>query len=116
MIALLADENLNRNIVRALVRRRPEIDATLAQEAGLTGSSDAILLEWAATHGRVVLSHDFRTLAAAAEKRLRDGEPMSGLPRIQRRMPVGEATEDSLMIPECSGAADWGGSIQYLPP
>jgi predicted nuclease of predicted toxin-antitoxin system len=68
VITLLADENLNRNIVRALVRRRPEIDLALAQEAGLTGSSDAILLEWAATHGRVVLSHDFRTLPWQAGK------------------------------------------------
>lgn len=115
MITLLADENLNRNIVRALVRRHPEIDVALAQDVGLTGSSDAILLEWAATHGRVVLSHDFRTLAATAEKRLRNGEPMSGLLLIPRRMPVAEATEDLLMILECSGAPDWVGAIQYLP-
>jgi len=67
VITLLADENLNRNIVRALVRRHPEIDVALARDVGLTGSSDAILLEWAANQGCAVLSHDFRTLPSQAE-------------------------------------------------
>jgi len=87
----------------------------IAQHVGLTGVSDAALLEWAANHERVVLSHDFRTLAAEAEGRLRRGEALSGLLLIRRSMPVAEVVEDLVLVLECSTAAEWAGKIEYLP-
>ncbi|MBI4877806.1 MAG: DUF5615 family PIN-like protein [Acidobacteria bacterium] len=115
MIRFLAGENLNRNIVRALGRRYPGIDVAIAQDVGLTGVPDGALLAWAADHWRVLLSHDFRTLAAEAERRLRRGEPMHGLLLIRRPTPVARAAEDLALVLECSTAAEWVGRIEYLP-
>jgi predicted nuclease of predicted toxin-antitoxin system len=60
VIRFLADENFDRHIVRGLRRWLPNIDIALAQEAGLAGMDDEVLLEWAAQEQRLVLSHDRR--------------------------------------------------------
>ena len=42
----LADENFNNDILRALLRRSPDVDVVRAQDAGLTGVDDEALLAW----------------------------------------------------------------------
>ena len=56
MLRLAADENFNRDIVRGLLRRKPDLDIVRVQDAGLAGADDSSVLEWAAVQGRVVLS------------------------------------------------------------
>jgi hypothetical protein len=48
MIRLAADENLNHDILRGLLRRDPQIDFITVQEAGLSGAEDSAVLSWAA--------------------------------------------------------------------
>ncbi len=48
MIRFLADENLNYDIVRGLVRRLSDVDIVCVQDVGLTGTDDPSLLAWAA--------------------------------------------------------------------
>ena len=62
MIAFLADENLKRQIISGLWRRNPSVDVVRAQEVGLAGVDDRILLEWAVRHQRVLLTHDVQTV------------------------------------------------------
>jgi hypothetical protein len=45
MLRLAADENLNYNIVRGLLRRKPDVDIVRVQSAGLSGEDDPIILE-----------------------------------------------------------------------
>jgi|GEM_PF-2068011 len=45
MLALAADENLNNNIVRGVIRRLPEINFVTVQEAGLGGADDPTVLD-----------------------------------------------------------------------
>ena len=45
MLLFAADENLNHDIVRGLLRRRPNLDIVLAQEVGLSGADDRSILE-----------------------------------------------------------------------
>jgi predicted nuclease of predicted toxin-antitoxin system len=78
VISFLADENLRRKIISGLLRRNPFVDVVRAQDAGLTGAEDRILLEWAARHDRVRLTHDVQTLVGFAWEFVRLGKPMAG--------------------------------------
>ncbi len=47
MLRLVADENFNNDIVRGLLRRKPDLDIVRIQDAGLSGADDPAVLEWA---------------------------------------------------------------------
>jgi predicted nuclease of predicted toxin-antitoxin system len=51
MLRLLADENLNGNIVRGIRRRIDGLDLVRVQDLGLTGADDPTVLAWAAEQG-----------------------------------------------------------------
>ncbi len=58
MLRLAVDENFNNDIVRGLLRRKPELDIVRIQDVGLSGADDPTVLEWAARENRVLLTHD----------------------------------------------------------
>ncbi len=62
----LADENLNKDIVRGLLRRKPDLDIVRVQDVGLSGVDDASLLAWAAAQDRMLITHDVSTMTAYA--------------------------------------------------
>ena len=86
MLRLLADENFNGDIVRALLLRQPELDIVRVQDVGLAGVDDPGILDWAAANDRIILTHDRATLPDYAYERLAAGERTSGtrLPRLFR--------------------------------
>ena len=55
MLRLLADENFNGDIVRALLLRQPDLDIVRVQDVGLTGAGDPDILTWAAANDRLFL-------------------------------------------------------------
>ncbi len=73
MLRFVADENINNNIVRGLLRRQPELDLVRIQDVGLTSANDPIVLEWAAQEGRVLLTHDVGTITQYAYERIEVG-------------------------------------------
>ena len=75
----LFDEDLNRRIVRGVRRRIADFDSRTVQEVDLSEASDPAVLDWAATQGRIVITHDHRTMRSCAEDRLKTGRPMTGL-------------------------------------
>ena len=70
MLRLLADENFNGRIIRGLSRRQPEMDVVRVQDVGLSGADDRLVLAWAANEGRVLLTHDQKTVPAYAYERV----------------------------------------------
>ena len=62
VLRLAADENLNNDIVRGLMRRKPDLDILRVQDVGLSRADDPTILEWTAQEGRVLLTHDVSTL------------------------------------------------------
>ena len=48
MLRLLADENFNGDIVRALLLRQPDLDIVRVQDVGLAGVGDPDILAWVA--------------------------------------------------------------------
>ena len=75
MLLLAADENLNNDIVRGLLRRKPDLDIVRVQDSGLSGKTDSIVLEWCANDGRVLLTHDVSTITKHAYDRVAAANP-----------------------------------------
>ena len=115
MLALAADENFNNDIVRGLLRRRPDLNIVRIQDVGLTGAADEEVLEWAARAGRVLLTHDVTTLTAHAYRRVELGQALPGVFEVSRKVPMAVAIEDLLPLAECSVEGEWEGQVRYLP-
>ena len=62
MIPLAADEDFDNRIVRGVLRDEPDVDMVTVQDVGLSSTEDPDVLEWAATEGRVLFSHDANTM------------------------------------------------------
>lgn len=81
---------------------------------GLRTASDFEILAWAAETGRVVLSHDARTMPRHAHERFRQGLPMPGLVVVPQRLGTGAAIED-LELLLAGDRSDFENQIIYLP-
>ena len=115
MLRFAADENFNRDIVRGLLRRKPDVDIVRVQDAGLAGADDPTVLEWAAVQGRVVITHDVSTLTKQAYDRAAAGRPMPGVFEVGSDESVGTAIDDLLLLAECSHEGEWEGQVRHLP-
>jgi hypothetical protein len=107
MILLAADENFNNNIIRGLLRRRPDLDIARVQDAELSGADDPAVLEWVAREGRVLFTHDASTMTQYVDERIEAGLPMPGVFVCGQEVPTGRAIEDMLIIAECSYDGEW---------
>lgn len=95
---LAADENLDGRISRGLLRRRPDLDVVRVQDVGLEATDDRAILVWAAEEGRVVLSHDVRTMTAFAAARIHAGEPLAGLVIVPQSDAVGRIIDALIQL------------------
>jgi hypothetical protein len=115
MLRFAADENFNNDIVRGLLRRRPETDIVRIQDAGLSGAEDPTVLAWCADQGRVVLTHDVSTITHFAYERVQAGQRMPGVFEVSRDLPLGGVIDELLLLVECSLEGEWDGQVRYLP-
>ena len=115
MLRLAADENFNNDIIRGLIRRKPDLDIIRIQDVGLSGADDPTILEWAAVQGRVLLTHDVSTLTKHAYERVAARRPMPGVFEVGPGVSVTAAIEDLLLVAECSLEGEWEGQVRYLP-
>lgn len=115
MLRLAAGENFNNDIIRGLLRRKPDLDIVRIQDIGLSGADDPTILEWAARESRVLLTHDVSTITRHAYERVNIGKTMPGVFEISRVVPVGTAIDDILLLVEYSREDEWEGQIRYLP-
>jgi hypothetical protein len=115
MVLFLADENFNNQIVRGVLRQNPNIDIVRVQDVSLFGADDPSVLALAAQEGRVVLTHDVATMTTFAYERIQARLSMPGLFEVSRRVPVGLAIEEIILIAECSLEGEWEGQVRFLP-
>lgn len=109
-----ADADLNRHIITAVKRREPTVDFQTAHEAGLTGLDDPGVLAFAASEGRIIVSHDRQTMPQHfAEFIERRTSP--GLLIVPQYLPVSAAAEELLLIWIASEAEEWVNQISSLP-
>jgi len=115
MLPFVADENLNNDIVRGLLRQCPSLDIVRVQDRELSGTDDATVLEWAAQHHRVLLTHDVSTMTQHAYERVQLGKSMPGVFEINRATPISLVIEECLLLAEGSLKDEWEGQVLYLP-
>jgi predicted nuclease of predicted toxin-antitoxin system len=70
VLKLLADENLDNDILRGLEMKNPAVDIVRVQDVGLQEADDPGILEWAAQNGRIVVSQDRKTMPRFAYERV----------------------------------------------
>lgn len=115
MLRFLADQDLDGDILRGLLRELPQLDVLAAHQVGLSEAPDPDLLHWAAAERRVVLTHDRRTMPDHAAGRIHAGLPMCGVVVIPRRLSPRQVIEDLVLIATCSLEGEWENKVQFLP-
>jgi hypothetical protein len=115
MLRLLADENLDGNILRGLRRRPVDLDAVRVQDLPIAGAGDPEVLRWSAEAGRILVTHDVQTITRFAFERVQAGLPMPGVIEIPLTAPLGVVIEDLALITECFDPGEIEGQILFLP-
>lgn len=115
MTPFLVDQNFNEHIVDGLTRRDATLEFTHVRDVGLAASSDPTILEWAAAHALVLLTHDRKTIPLVAYARVADGLPMPGVFLVSSDMPIGNAMEELLIAVHCLSLDDCKDGVTYFP-
>jgi predicted nuclease of predicted toxin-antitoxin system len=115
MLSLLSDENFNADVARGVLLRRPGLDLLSVQDVGLGQAEDPAILEWAAAHHRILLTHDRATMPDFAYARVLAGQPMPGVFVLNDRLPIRLAIDELLLVEECSEQPEWADLVVHLP-
>jgi len=116
MLQLASDADFDGPLYRALLRRQPDLDIVRVQDVGLRMAADAGILAWAASEGRILLTHDRKTMPKFAYARVQAGLSMPGV-FIVRRLPeqIGLMVEEILVATLCSAQEEWKNRVVFLP-
>jgi predicted nuclease of predicted toxin-antitoxin system len=109
-----ADADLNQIILLAAIRREPALDFQTAEAAGLAGLRDPAVLALAARDGRVLVTHDQKTMPRHFAAFITT-ETSPGVLIIPQRLSVAIAAEDLLLIWSSMDAEEWRNTIRFLP-
>ncbi len=109
-----ADADLKHAIVSATLRHEPAIDFQSAIAADLAGRADSDVLAIAARDGRVLVSHDHRTMPAHFGEFIRKHRS-PGVVIASQRLPLSTVVEELLLIWAASDPYEWVNRIAHLP-
>jgi len=113
-IRFQADANLNEDIVSGVLRRVPEIDFQTGNEARLESRSDLEVLSQAAGEGRLLVSHDRRTMPIHFGEFVRTHKS-PGVIIVSQNADVLRIIEEIILIWVASEAEEYINSIRTLP-
>ena len=113
-IKFQADNDLKRAIVNGVKRRQPAIDFQTAVEVQLDGLPDEEVLRLAASEGRILVSHDRRTMPVHFTNFI-STQQSAGVILIEQRLPLREAIDELLLIWEASTAEEWINRLEFIP-
>lgn len=108
-----ADADLNQAIVTGVLRREPAVNFQSAFAAGLDGVVDAEVLRFSAQQGRILVSHDRRTMPLEFAEFVAS-QSSAGVIIVSRRLPF-ETVIEELLIWAASNAEKWVNRIAKLP-
>lgn len=115
MLRLASDADVHGDIVRGLLRRRPDLDLVRVQDALPEGTSDPRVLAWAAVEDRVLLTNDRNTMVGFAVERATAGQLLPGLIVATNEQSIGSTIDDLLLIVECMSEEEIRSHILFLP-
>jgi hypothetical protein len=105
-----ADADLKRVILLAVARQEPTVDFRSAAEAGLVALPDEEVFAASAEAGRVLVSHDLKTMPRHLQS-----SQSPGVLLIPQRLPVPDAVKQLIMIWAASDPEEWVNRICVLP-
>jgi hypothetical protein len=114
MLPLLSDEDLRGAIVDGLRRHFPDIDLVRVQDVGLIQSPDPRILQYAAEHRRVVVTHDRNTMVSRARDRIDSGQAMAGVVVVEQLINIGKAIQELGTLAQAGEPGDLDGQILFL--
>src|SRR5262249_49054606 len=109
-----ADADLAMSIVRGIVRREPSMDIQRAQIALGDAVPDNLVLAFAADAGRVLISHDRRTMPAHFYRFIAN-RPSPGIILVPQRLAIARAIEELQLVWTCYDTNEFSNRILYLP-
>ncbi len=109
-----ADYDLNQEIVRILCHREPMIDFQTAHKAGLEGINDDQVLAIAALEGRILVSHDRKTMPLHFTQFI-SNQISPGLILISQDLPPVIAVEELLLIWAASTPEEYVNRMVSIP-
>ncbi|HXF39626.1 MAG TPA: DUF5615 family PIN-like protein [Blastocatellia bacterium] len=109
-----ADADLNQILVKATLRREPGIDFQTANTAGLVSRSDKDVLDIAARDGRVLVTHDRKTMPKHFAEFVTTNTS-AGVIVVPQKMAVNAVVDDLVLIWAASESVEWVNRIQSLP-
>jgi hypothetical protein len=115
-IRFQADNDLNRLIVAATFRREPGIDFQTAQAAQFDYLDDETVLQRAASAGRILVTHDKRTLPKHFASFLATGNSSPGvLSVIPQDVPLRAVVDTLILIWADDQPVDWENAVTIIP-
>ena len=93
----------------------PDLDLVRARDIGMARTPDSDILEWAANSGRIVLTHDIKTMAPDAWARVADGLTMLGVLAVTLATPYHIARNDIIQSALYGLERDWANQVRYSP-
>jgi len=101
--------------LRGLLHRVPDLDSISAYEIEMSEASDPELLAWAAEAGRVLVTHDRRTMPAHPTRGLAAGDDSAGIIVVSRRIPISVAIDELEIAVLCSEPEEWHNLVRHIP-
>ncbi len=92
-----ADADFNQRIVLGLRRREPAVDFRDARSGSVIGAENATALRIAAESGRILISHDRKTIPGHLARFLQS-HTSPGVIIVSQDLDIGAAIEDLLII------------------
>ena len=105
-IRFQADNDLNKAIVRAVIRREPVVDFRSAQAARFDHVPDTEVLLDSAQAGRILVSHDFQTMPEYFRDSAREHHS-PGVFLIPRDLPIGLAVDTLVLVWAATDPIAW---------
>jgi len=113
-IRFQADADFNEDIVAGVLRRLPEIDFQTANEAELARLSDHEVLAKAAAEGRILITHDRKTVPLHFARFIQI-RSSPGVLVVSQKAEILRIIEDLILIWFASDAEEYTNSIRTLP-
>ncbi len=115
MIRFQADADIRHRIVQAVRISEPAIDFATATDSKLEGVSDPEVLEMAYIQGRILITHDRRTMIDHFRNRMSEGRSSPGVFLVSQFASIGPVVETLIMVWAASEAVEWENQLRYLP-
>jgi hypothetical protein len=115
MLRLVSDADFNQDVLTGIGRVETDINLIRVADVGLLRALDPLILAWAASHARIVITHDRNTMTRYAYDRVQAGLPMPGVFVIRNKPPLRLMIEEILLVAGASSQDEWANQVVFLP-